>query len=82
MNLKSLIKEFILESYASMKMEEIWRDESLEATTLEDAAEMYAYDLGYQGALKLPDWMLQLSKERKIDLVSSFEQGRMDMLLR
>lgn len=78
--LKSLVRGVLLESYPTMKMEEIWRDEGLEATTLEDAAEMYAYDLGYQGLQALPMWMIDLAKERRIDLISSFEQGRQDRI--
>ena len=56
-------------------IEIIWRDEGLEATTLEDAIEMYAWELGYQRQV-LPPWLMKLGEIFKIDVVHTHQDGK------
>lgn len=50
------------------------RDEGLEATTVEHAIVMYAWDLGYQNQ-KIPDWLIYLGKQFKVPVKKEHAQG-------
>lgn len=63
------------DTYAEGQMEAIWKEESLEAATLPDAIEMYAWDLGYQKH-PLPDWLIYLGKKYKVDVISNHKDGQ------
>ena len=50
------------------------RDEGLEADTLEDAIEMAAFDLGYQG-VPLNAMLKRLGKKYRVDVLRSYKEG-------
>ncbi len=50
------------------------RDEGLEADTLEDAIEMVAFDLGYQG-VPLTPLLKRLGKRYRVDVLRSHKEG-------
>lgn len=81
--IKKYIRKTIIEMKSSkedriqiskMKMESIWKNEGLEAINLEDAVEMYAFDLGYQNII-LKDWFIELGEHLGIDVQSSHRLG-------
>ena len=57
------------------KLQSICRSEGLEATTVEDAIEMHAWDLGYQNE-PIPDWLTYLGKQFKILVKKHHSDGR------
>ncbi len=61
-------------------MQQAWKQEGLEAATLKDAIEMYAWDLGYNSLrdprYKLPDWLAPLGKLEGVDVMAAFRKGQ------
>lgn len=55
-------------------MEQVARQETLEATTTGELAEMYAWDLGYQGE-RLPQRLIDLAAFEGVDVVSEHRAG-------
>lgn len=51
------------------------KSEGLEATTVEGAIEMLAWDLGYQN-YAIPDWLTYLGKQFKIPVKKEHTDGR------
>ena len=51
------------------------RDEGIEANTLEDAIEMVAFDLGYQG-VPLSPLLKRMGKKYRVDVEKSYKQGQ------
>jgi hypothetical protein len=60
--------------WAEATLKTVIRQESLEATTLPDAASMHAWDLGYQG-LPIPDWLEFLGEAYGIDVNAEHKSG-------
>jgi len=54
-----------------------WLAHYSEANTVVTAAEMLAWDLGYEKVRSdLPDWFEKLGKQLRLDLQAKFDQGR------